>query len=332
MSQLPNPVFAAPAYPAPMTISQILDRTFRLLRSNFWRLIGIAAAPCALILFIVLAMEAVVFAPIIAQWPHPTPDAMLRPHMPAVFTLLFVIVSILSAAIFGIYVAATCHASTQADYGIKVTFRQAYGMAWNRLGRHTWLLFWIYLRSLFPVLAIYILLACGIGLLALTKTTPTLIAFLLFPALLLLIPAFVYGILQMLRLSLAFPACVEEGLTARASIEQSMRLTQGAKGRIFLVALIIYAILYAAMMAVELIVMLLGSIGVFAAAGLHIQSFNPWGYIAIGFAGLVLAGLMVLWMSLTYAALTTALSVIYHDQRLRHDAPPPMPPPPGMPE
>jgi hypothetical protein len=326
MSQLPNPVFAAPAYPAPMTISQILDRTFRLLRSNFWRLIGIAAVPCALILFIVLAMEAVFFAPIIAQWPNPAPEAMFESNMPG-FALLVAIVFILSAAIFGIYMAATCHASTQADYGIKVTFRQAYGMAWNRLGRHIWLLFWIYLRSFLPLLAIYILSAGGIGLLAVTKATPTLMAFLLFPALLLLIPAFVYGILQMLRLSLAFPACVEEGLTARASIEQSMRLTQGAKGRIFLVALIIYAILYAAMMAVELIVMLLGSIGVFAAAGLHIQSFNPWGYVAIGFAGLAFACLMVLWMALTYAALTTALSVIYHDQRLRRDAPPPIPPP-----
>jgi len=94
---------------------------------------------------------------------------------------------------------------------------------------------------------------------------------------------------------------------------------------------VIYAILYAAMMAIELIVMLLGSIGVFAAAGLHIQSFSPWGYIAIGFAGVLFSGLMVLWMSLTYAALTTALSVIYHDQRLRHDAPPPMPPQAGAP-
>jgi len=331
MSHFPNVVFAQPHYRGPMTISQILDRTFRLLRSNFWRLVGIAAAPCALILFIVLAMEAVVFAPIIAQWPHPAPDAMLRSNFPAVFIPLFVIVSILSAAIFGIYMAATCHASTQADYGIKVTFRQAYGMAWNRLGRHIWLLFWIYLRAFLPVLAIYILLAGGIGLLALTKTTPTLMAFLLFPALLLLIPAFVYGILQMIRLSLAFPACVEEGLAARASIERSSQLTQGARRRIFLVVLVIYAILYAAMMAIELIAMLLGSIGVFASAALHIQSFNPWGYIAIGFAGVLFSGLMVLWMSLTYAALTTALSVIYHDQRLRHDAPLPIAPPAGVP-
>jgi hypothetical protein len=330
MSQIPTPAFAVPAYSGPMTISQILDRTFRLLRSNFWRLIGIAAVPCALILFIVLAMEAVVFAPMIAQWPNPAPEAMFESNMP-VFVLLVAIVFILSAAIFGIYMAATCQASTQADYGIKVTFRQAYGMAWNRLGRHIWLLFWIYLRSFLPLLAIYVLLAGGMGLLALTKTTPTLMAFLLFPALLLLIPAFVYGILQMLRLSLAFPACVEEGLAAGASIERSSQLTQGARGRIFLVVLVIYAILYAAMMAVELIVMLLGAIGVFAAAGLHIQSFSPWGYIAIGFAGLVFAGLMVLWMSLTYSALTIALSVIYHDQRLRRDAPPPIPPPAGVP-
>jgi hypothetical protein len=34
---------------------------------------------------------------------------------------------------------------------------------------------------------------------------------------------------------------------------------------------------------------------------------------------------MILFISLTYAGMTTALAVLYHDQRLRKDGPPPAP-------
>jgi len=34
---------------------------------------------------------------------------------------------------------------------------------------------------------------------------------------------------------------------------------------------------------------------------------------------------MVLFISITYASLTTALAVLYHDQRLRNDSPLPAP-------
>jgi hypothetical protein len=332
-SNLPVPFVPAPAGPsfaAPKTIGQILDRTFRLARAHFWLLVGIAAVPSALILLVIAAMEAVLFAPVIAQWPHPAPDAMLRSFTPAVLIPTIVIVTILNTATFAIYMAASCHASTQADSGIEVTFRQAYQLAWNRSGRHIWLLVWIYLRSFLPLLAIYISMAGGVGLLVHTKTTPNLImTFLFLLGFLLLIPALVYGILVILRLSLAFPACVEEGLTARASIERSSRLTQGAKGRIFLVMLVIHAVLYAMIMALEFVAMLLSAMGVLAAAALHIHPAAPWSYIGIGLCAVCLLAVMILSMALTYAALTTALAVLYHDQRLCKDALFPAPPPAG---
>jgi len=39
--------------------------------------------------------------------------------------------------------------------------------------------------------------------------------------------------------------------------------------------------------------------------------------------GLCALGAMILFISLNYAAVTTALAVLYHDQRLREDGPPP---------
>jgi hypothetical protein len=56
-------------------------------------------------------------------------------------------------------------------------------------------------------------------------------------------------------------------------------------------------------------------------AGLHPAA--PWSYIGLGLLGLFAFAAMILFISLTYAAVTTALAVLYHDQRMRKDGPPP---------
>jgi membrane-anchored glycerophosphoryl diester phosphodiesterase (GDPDase) len=168
---------------------------------------------------------------------------------------------------------------------------------------------------------IYISIAGGIGVLVLAKPNPNpVMFFLLLLGFLLLIPAFIYGILVMLRLSLAFPACVEEGLSARDAIQRSCWLTQGAKGRIFLVMLVLHAAIYAIIMALELISMLLVAIGMLVVSTLSIHLQAPGSYIGIGLGVVCLLAMMVLWMALTYAAITTALAVLYNDQRLRKDS------------
>ncbi len=317
----------------PKTIGQILDRTYRLTRAHFGSLVGIGAVPSALIVLAVAAMEAVLIAPTIAQWPQPpTPETLLRPYASAIFIPVFIALTLLCLAVSSIYMAAASHASTQADYGVKVTVRQAYELALNRGGLHVWLMVWIYLRAFLPILVVELAMFGGAALLMQGKTAPNPAVFLLFPlGILLLFAACVYSILVALRLSLAFPACVEEGLTARAAITRSSQLTQGAKGRIFLVMLVLYAILYAIILALELVAMLVAAIGFLAAAALQIHFTAPWSYIGIGVAAIFALALLVLITALTYAAMTTALAVLYHDQRLRKDGLVPAPQPAGMP-
>jgi hypothetical protein len=119
---------------------------------------------------------------------------------------------------------------------------------------------------------------------------------------------------------------VAEGLTASAAIKRSFQLTRGAKGRIFLVMLVIYAALYAGIFVAEIVMGVAAAIGVgvAAAAGLHLAA--PWSYIGLGLLGLCGLAAMILFTALTYAAVTTALAVLYHDQRLRKDGPPPATP------
>ena len=58
----------------------------------------------------------------------------------------------------------------------------------------------------------------------------------------LFIAAVVYGVFMWLRYSLAMPACVVEGLTAWEAIKRSIELSEGSRGRIFVLWLLIYAI------------------------------------------------------------------------------------------
>jgi ABC-type phosphate transport system permease subunit len=124
----------------------------------------------------------------------------------------------------------------------------------------------------------------------------------------------------MLRLSLAFPACIAEGLTARASIRRSGRLTRRAKGRIFLVLLVVFAACYALALASILVVFTTVALGAFAFAAVHLTFHAPWSYMGFGLIAVVWLCMMFLWVAFPWASSMTALAVLYRDQRLRVDS------------
>jgi membrane-anchored glycerophosphoryl diester phosphodiesterase (GDPDase) len=281
------------------------------------------------VLFVVIgAVEAVIWAPMIRQWPTPpAPDTILRSFTPAYFIPAFFVLTLLFLALFSIYLAAASYASTRADSGVKTAFRQAYGLAWRRGGRHLWLLVLCYLYAFLPLLVVEVAAALAAAALVRGGGTASPAIFILIPlAVLFYLASVAYGIIMALRLSLTFPACVEEDLAVRAAVGRSFQLTRGAKGRIFLVVLVIYAALYAAIMVVELAVMFLVAICFFAGMALHAQWSTPWGYAGAGFIIICAFAAIVLFTSLTYATLVTALAILYHDQRLRTDGPLAAPP------
>jgi hypothetical protein len=321
------PGAAGPSSFGPKTFSQILDRTFRLMRSHFKLFVGIAAVPSALLLLAIAGLEAVFWIPMIRQFPKPPdPGVMLRSLTPSVIIPATVVMMLLNLAIFSIYLAAASHAATQVDLGVTITIGDAYELAWKSRGAHLWLLTLCYIYAFLPVLLIEVLVVVVAGLLAHSGmgANPTL--FLLIPlAALLYLAALVYGVLMTLRLSLAFPACVQQNLAAHTAIKRSLQLTRGAKGRIFLVILVIYALLYAGILVAELGAGLLALIGFLIAMVLQVHLQAPWTYISIGFLGVFAFAAMILFISLTYASLMTALGVIYNDQRLRNDGLPAQP-------
>jgi hypothetical protein len=299
-----------------MTFGQILDRIFRLMRSQLKLFIAVSTVPAVAMVLMMALFFAIAFIPIFSQLPkQPNPEQMIRLFLPSMFFIMP-----LSLVVFALYLAASIHAAMQANMGIPISFREAYGTAWKRGWRYLWLLFLSYIIAFLPMLVIELVMIVPMALFAVDKTSPvTALVYMIPLEMLLFFAAIVYGVIMAIRLSLAFPASLAEGLTAWAAIKRSGQLTQGAKGRIFLVLLVIYALGYAAEMVGGMVLMAVFGIGALAAMALHVQLASVAGIIGIVLASLCFAAFLYLWMALLWAAFSTAFAVLYHDQRLRKE-------------
>lgn len=304
-----------------MTFGQILERVFRLLRSRFLTFAAIGAIPFgALIVLDAAFFAALALAGTFRHPPvPPDPATMLWIALP--LCLLGIPVAL---AVYGLYYGASSYAAVRVDLGLPVTAGEAFRHAWSRMGRYVWLLV---LRSLIvalPILVIAVAVGIGVALLGLAahRDANPIALFLLIPlGILLYLCAMVYAVVMSLRLSLAFPACVQEDLTARQAIRRSGELTQGAKGRIFLMLLLIYAISYAVVMVAYVVSLLIFAVA--ALAGLaNMHAATP---LAIGLAvlgAIVFLVLVLLWSAALMAAYSIAFAVFYRDQIVREEGPP----------
>jgi hypothetical protein len=306
----------------PMQFGQIVDRIYRLMRARFKLFMGIAVVPSAVMLVAVVGLEAAFFIPAFRNFPKPPdPADLAQIFKPAIMIPSFVLIIVISLAITSIWFAASSYAATRADAGAAIGFGDAYRMAWARAGRHLWLLVQLYLWAALPLILVELGFLLGSSLMVRGNANGNPgILFVLFPlGILLYLAALIYALLAGLRLSLAFPACVEEGLPAGRAIKRSLDLTKGAMGRIFLVLLLVYAILYAGILAFEIVAMLVGVIIALAGTAMNVHWAAPWSYVGLGTLGICVLAIVVFWTALSWASMTAALAVLYHDQRLRKD-------------
>lgn len=302
-----------------MTIGQILDRVYRLMRACWQLFLGIAVVPTLVILVPMFAAMAWWIRTIV---PQITVQTGAQPHFPIYFVLVFFAANLLPIPVYAFYVPAGVYAAIQANLGVRVTVRQAYSVAWRHLGRYIWLIVLLFLYIFVPLAVVGALIGGGVFFI-LHGAQPGALPgglFLLIPAALLAyFGIVVYAILIMLRFAVAYPAAVAENLSARAALRRSSSLTCGARGRIFLVLLAVYGVTYVASLLLMSAVGGVVSISAIAAMAAHVAAGSNAFYILIGLAGLIYLAVMVLYAALIYAAMNTALAVIYHDQRWRKD-------------
>jgi hypothetical protein len=310
----------------PMTFGQILDRTYRLMQKHYRLFLGIAAVPAACALAAIIAAITVGFVTYAHLDPQVPPGTTVSFSPLGLFDhFLWIIPCIypIMLATYALYLPAAFFAAAQADRGVAVSFRQAYSVAWSLFGRSLWLMVLFMLYLIVPIVVIAVLIGVGAALMghgSAVGSGPA-YAFFLIPLLVLLyIGILIYSVLIMLRFAVAYPACIEEDLPAWNALKRSASLTSGAKGRIFLVLLVVYAVVYAVEIVCILVFLVLAAFIAFAAMVAHVAAGTPAFFTLVGlgiFGYAVVIGACIL---LSYAAFTTALALLYHDQRLRKDA------------
>ncbi len=308
--------------PPGLTIGQILDRVFSLLRANLRLYLGIAVVPSAVFLaMIAMILGSIALSLIPRIQEHPAkPDLHFFYWLVPLVLLLYIAMFL----VYAIYAAASSYAVVQTNLGQSVTAVEAWAVARQRAGSFIWLMFLVALIIAGPVYLAFGVCGGSMALFALgTKSGAMPLQFFAFVPLVALLGAgaYVYMILMFLRYCLAFPASVMENLRVAHAIRRSVALTRGAKGRIFVVLLVMYAATYVIVLVCEMLMFFVGSMAFLAGSALQFSIHSPVVLFLLAPLAILLAlVVLVLAIALPYAAYSAALGVLYCDQKFRLDS------------
>ncbi len=228
----------------PLSTGEILDRTFALYRRHFWLFIGIGTLPAA-VMTLSAMVRLIYFAAThrpISVVPGASPDVTLAALSNMLtLQLYFLPATVLFILAYGLSHAAIVHAVANMAQGLAVDAKAAYRAVlphWLRWAGIALRQFWTFL---WPFLVPLALLGAAFAVPAVRNNTLAAGLALLFFGVLMSGGA-VLSIINILRLSLAVPAGVQENLGVNAAVRRSRFLAAGRKGRILLALLMVYAL------------------------------------------------------------------------------------------
>ncbi len=290
----------------PLSLGEILDRTAQLYRENFVLFAGIAAVYAGVML--VFNLLQIGMSELLG--------ALHMMHQLQLASLVYVIVIFpLALIVAGAAMAANNRAVAWVNLGEPATIRGAYKSILPRMGRYLWLMtiaaFIVYLPfavifGAYSLLIFFYVRPKGVLAHAAGADPQAAVIFGIatIALILLSLPAVVYAVIMALRYSLAVPACVVENLKARKALRRSVELSRGARGRIFVLGLLIIFI--------QIGLVAVSQIFFIIAAVKHHGLLPAWLQVAqqiIGFFTNSFIGPM-------YA---TGLTLFYYDQRIRKE-------------
>jgi len=215
----------------PLRLGEVLDRTAQIYRSRFLVFLGIATIPAGTMF--------VFFAGIIALigWIGPKASEGPTAANAIAWTLVVLLALLLVPATVGstaLGEAAMSDAAARSFLGYPITIRDAYKSAWRRGWRYVGILL---LQGLAILVGPTVVFGVVMGVMIATKVSgyaandpSPLFGGMLF----LMFLAFgTFAVWMLLRLCLAFPASVVEQAGAWNALKRGTRLSEGTRGRIF---------------------------------------------------------------------------------------------------
>ncbi|MGP8270715.1 MAG: glycerophosphoryl diester phosphodiesterase membrane domain-containing protein [Terracidiphilus sp.] len=290
----------------PLSLGEILDRTAQLYRTNFVLFAGIFAAYCGIGLVLNLLL---IGLQELLKAQQTTAMALITVAAAGLeFLILFLLI--------GPVIAAISRAVAWVHLGEPATIRGAYASVLPRFGSYLWLMiitafviwtpFVLLYAAFFGMLAYY---GKGLGNQAVTHATSNphslaVIGIASVAFILLLFPVLAYTLLMALRYSLALPACVLENLPARKSIRRSIELSSGARGRIFVLLLLIGVIKIGLVLVTQFFV--------------FVSAFRSHGQLGPGISAI---SQVISFFTGTFLGPigATGITLFYYDQRIRKE-------------
>ncbi len=286
----------------PLSTGEVLDRTFSLYRSRFLLFAGIATvASVARLVGSAVQLGVQQTALRHAGNRHQVLSALVTFGASALFLMVFAITQ-----------AATVWAMGEVYLGRSASVGEALRVAAKRWGRYLGIALWQIGSGLWPALAVG---AVAGGVFYLNRKSFGSLGEVGAAALIvvLVLLAFAVGTILYLRNLLAVPAAVREDLGVRAAMRRSKELSQGAKGKLFLVLLIAGALYMVMAMVLGVFVAIIAFGGTMARGGT-----SPAGlFLVIGIVSLVVA---FVGYTLISPVILIGVSMVYFDQRVRKEA------------
>jgi hypothetical protein len=291
----------------PMTLGEILDRTAQLYRTHFLLFAGISSVYAGVLLVLNLIQIGVA-------------EVLMKLHraqqLPWVTLSFVVLIMPLIFICAGAAVAANNRAVAWVNLGKPATIRGAYRSILPRLGRYLWLMtiiaFVIYIPFVILFTAYFLFLFLyarprGVFVTGGAHPDPQaaiVLGLVTLAFVLVGLAAAVYAVFMALRYSLSLPASVLEDLKARQAIRRSIELSQGSRGRIFVLGLLI-SFIQLGLVAITQVLFLVAAFKQHGQLSAWIQVLQQLvGFVTNSFIGPMYA---------------TGLTLFYYDQRVRKE-------------
>ncbi len=240
----------------PLSLGELLDRTFTLYRNHFWVFVGIMAIPASIGIpanYLILHFES---GTLFRAGPPTVPSPGLILGFLAGYFAFFV----LGVVVYSVAVAAVTHAVSEAYLGRKATVRDSYrsirGKFWRLIGvvlnlmlRITGILFLVGIVAGGLVVGIGAAITLIPGFAGGQAAVAVLVGLFV---LVLYAAALVAMIYLALRYSVSIPALMLENLGILATVRRSVQLTRGRRGQIFISFLLAAIISYVGLIVFQL--------------------------------------------------------------------------------
>jgi len=297
----------------PLSLGELLDRTFRLYRNHFALFVGIMAIPAAFWLpfnVLFLTFQGSILSTV--ALPPGRPPILPKPAEIIGLVIGALAVVALSGLVYSIAVAAASSAVADVYLGRPASVRGSYAKIRGRFWRLMGVVVNILLRMfglMLVVLGAFAFAMAGITslLLGAGRGNPIFLALLVLGLFFAYLAGLVFCVYFWLRYAVSVPVLMIENLGVLATIRRSIFLTRGRRGQIFLAILVGAIIAYAGMFVFQVPF----TIALFASTAQG--HWSQW----LGFAAAVSGSVG---SALTGPISMIAIVLLYYDSRIRKEA------------